>query len=195
MLPSFTEGDYLSVSCGCKNINVSGLRYIRYPISGLETDIMKRIRENPLPLLQIRCLSISLCKYSNASCIKHNENNCVVKCLKCGFLLNIYYVRGNCYSQFSQISKRLARMSLPISPYFADLLTNVPRQMKCLFTPEERECIEINSPIACPILKEPISEPIEETDDDFSLMFSNTNERFVGSYTDSPILSFDSNLF
>ena len=157
---------------------------------------MRNICSNSQPFLQIKSSSININSSNRISILKSTDLSCQIKCLTCSMILNVFYSKGNGYSQFINKSKRFSRMSLPLTTTHSDFINSIPRPLKSYFIIESQDIFSLSSPIISNISREGSIESINDIneDEDFNLMFSNNTERFVGSYTDSPTLSFDPSL-
>lgn len=179
--------------CQCQNICVSGSHFQRLYKTGLSETIQQVIAHNSEPLIQIRSNGVTVDRPTDCTITKNNENSCTIQCEGCGYQCNVYIGKGNAFAQLKKNPNfKRSESSLTSSPKMPNMSV-VPRTMRSLIALNESiedydhrltEDLDDNMVFAPP---SPLPMGEQDSDDDFDLMFSNTSEPIVGSYTESPM--------
>lgn len=181
--------------CKCENIHVSGTHFQRLYRTGLSETIQQVIAHNSEPLIQIRSNGVTVERPTECTITKNSESYVTLQCERCGYQCNVYIGKGNAFAQLKVVPGYEPPESLQTSSPKMPNMSVVPRAMRSL--------IALNEPVEA--YDNRIAENMDDddvtfspsaaltvgggqdSDDDFNLMFSNTSDPIVGSYTESPM--------
>ena len=182
------------MKCLCLNINVSGNHFTMLYKTGLSETLQQVVGHNPEPLIQIRSNGVTVDQPNQISVSKSGENVCTLHCLNCGYQCNVYISKGNAFAQLKKKSPKdeddesNGLNALQPTPN----ANSIPKQMRSLIafndSLEDYDHKFAGNLSDDDLLMAP-STPLGEDDDndDFDIMFSNTTDPIVGSYTESPM--------
>ena len=166
--------------CMCGNISVTG-----DPASTIKSaSCHSRFRlDSKFPVLQIHKGAIAIASFSQITTDTVDNRQIDVTCSECGWKLGIYASNKGAYCQFREPTFSAIYGSLPAESFLAQVSGgSVPRAMKPLFRQKEFDTFDIAED---PSGKDGLlGTSSQEGDNDYDLMFSNSGEPFVGSYSE-----------
>lgn len=176
--------------CKCGNVVVSGNHFSRIYKTGLSETIQNVVAHNTEPLIQIRSMGIAIDQPDQMAFQKQSDVQCSIYCLKCQDSLIMYLGRGLAFAQFKRFGpKSKPQFSSAFPVQRSPSASSIPRPFRGLImyneSHEDTYAQNDDDDEGDAISPLPQPELMQEEDDDFDIMFSNTRDPVVGSYTES----------
>ncbi|EAY10709.1 hypothetical protein TVAG_364330 [Trichomonas vaginalis G3] len=179
--------------CNCGNIEVSGNHFTRIWKTGLSETLQQVIGHNPDPLIQIRSSGVLIYNPNSTSMQRVSDTQCIIQCSKCKDSVLVILGRGNAFAQFKRKgTAHVDGFSSAIPVQIGTAPNSIPRLLRNLISFNEihedtlaQNNDEDDEDAISPVPHSTNLLQDDDNDDDFDIMFSNTKEAVVGSYTES----------
>lgn len=164
----------------CGNISVRGDAVANV----MSASCHSRFRtDDKFPILQIHKGAISIGSFSQLNIEPAGHRHIDVICLECGHRLLLYASKKGAFCQFREPTFSLVYGSLPADNFLAETSGGtIPRAMRPLFRDKQFDTLVCEDGDAS---KDGTTGASQEADNDYELMFSNSANPFVGSYSES----------
>ena len=166
--------------CACGNITVVG---------ALATNIKTTLAhargsfDPQTPIVQIHKCAISIANFAQVNNNVMSNRQVEFTCLECGYRLLLHASRKGAFCQFREPTFSAVCGSLPPDSFLSQDTKpgGIPRAMRLLFKQRDSDLFDI----ASDELDASGARSSQENDSaDYDLMFSNSNEPLVGSYSE-----------